>query len=119
MTVTSGSPVAHTVYNGATCAATPEPSRALGLVNMPTLTCGVGYRRQIPGTQKSREPIPLLQEDLEAGHPDDPAPAKGGGQEPTWMKLSVTAPARESSKVDPCFHGRLTDCCEQRRGARC
>ena len=43
MTVTSGSPVAHTVYNGATCAATPEPSQALGLVNVPTLTCGVGW----------------------------------------------------------------------------
>ena len=67
MELTPGSPVAHTTHNGAT--------------------------RQIPGTQKSREPIPLLQEDLEAGNPDDPAPAKGGGQEPRWMKLSTTAPA--------------------------
>ena len=82
----------------------------------------VGRRRQIPGTQKSREPIPLLQEDLEAGHPDDPAPAKGGGQEPTWMKLSVTAPARKPRKVGPSHVStRPSDagCCEQRRGARC
>lgn len=40
MTLTPGSAVAHTVYNGAT--------------------------RQIPGTQNSRDPIPVLAEDLEA-----------------------------------------------------
>ena len=80
----------------------------------------VGCRRQIPGTQKSREPIPLLQEDLEAGHPDDPAPAKGGGQEPTWMKLSVTAPARKPSKVGPAMfpRARLTQTAANSGGVR-
>jgi hypothetical protein len=45
----TGSPVGHTPFNGVT--------------------------RQIPGTQKSRQPIPSLSE------------------EPKWMKLSVTSPA--------------------------
>lgn len=55
MTLTPGSAVAHTVYNGAT--------------------------RQIPGTQNSHDPIPLLAEDLElmrrAGNP-----SVGAAQEP-------------------------------------
>lgn len=55
MEVVPGSAVGHTLYNGVT--------------------------RQIPGTQKSREPIPTIDE------------------EPLWMKLSVTAPVPAGSAL--------------------
>lgn len=85
LTLTPGSAVAHTVYNGAT--------------------------RQIPGTQNSHESIPWLEEDLDAmGRAGSSSTdAKSGSttkdahstatdlsnvaQEPKWMKLNVTAPA--------------------------
>ena len=74
MTVVPEAKGAHTPFNGATWAPLPRSARAGChlLHDRPPLCAG---RRQIPGTQNSREPIPT--ED----------------QEPRWMKLSTTAPA--------------------------
>ena len=78
MTVTSGSPVAHTVYNGATCAATPEPSQALALVNVPTLTCGVGWL-QAPDPGHTEEPRadPAAAGGSRGWQPRRPGPGQG------------------------------------------
>ena len=78
MTVTSGSPVAHTVYNGATCAATPEPSPELGLVNVPTLTCGVGWLQAAdPWHTEEPRADPAASGGSRGGPPRRPGPGQG------------------------------------------